>query len=329
MNLIEICKHKCKQNPKRVVFPDAKDERVLKAARYLYDEQLAMPILIGGPFEIRDVADKFNVLTKGLTIINPAQCPDIKKFAKTLFDIRKHKGMNYEDAEKLIFQPLTYSAMLLRKNGADICIAGNISTTADVLKAAIQIIGMPEGIKTVSSFFIMISPDGQRLYSFSDCAVIPEPTSAQLSDIAYSAAVNFQKITGIIPKTALLSFSTKGSSSYSSIEKVIEAVKNLNIKHPDMIFDGELQLDAALVLEVGIKKAPDSKIKGDANVLIFPSLDAGNIGYKIAERLGNYSALGPFIQGLNKQMHDLSRGCSWQDIVNTSVIASCMDIKIN
>ena len=207
--------------------------------------------------------------------------------------------------------------------------AGNISTTANVLKAAIQIIGMPEGIKTVSSFFIMISPDGERIYSFSDCAVIPEPSSAQLSDIAYSSAVNYQKLTGFIPKTALLSFSTKGSSNYSSIDKVMEAVKILNIKYPDLIIDGEMQLDAALVPEVGIKKAPDSKIKGDANVLIFPSLDAGNIGYKIAERLGNYSALGPFIQGLNKQMHDLSRGCSWQDIVNTTVIASFMDIKLN
>lgn len=329
MNLIETCKHRSKQNPKRVVFPDTKDERVLKAARYLYDEQLAIPILIGGPFEIRDWADKYNVLTKGLNIINPAQCPDIKKFAKTLFDLRKHKGMTYEEAEKLIFEPLVYSAMIVKKNGADICIAGNLSTTADVLKAAIQIIGMPEGIKTVSSFLMMISPDGERIFSFSDCAVIPEPTSAQLCDIAYSSAVNFQNLTGIIPKTALLSFSTKGSSINSSVYKVIEAVKILNKKHPEMIFDGEMQLDAALVPEVGIKKAPDSKIKGDANVLIFPSLDAGNIGYKIAERLGKYSALGPFIQGLNKQMHDLSRGCNWQDIVNTTVIASCMDIKIN
>ena len=325
MSLIEVCTQRCKSNPKRVVFPDSKDERVLKAVRYLYDERLAVPILIGGPFEIRDWADKYKISTKGINILNPTQCPDIRKFASTFYELRKHKGMTHEEAEKLILEPLNYSAMLVRKNGADICIGGNISTTASVLKASIQIIGMPDGIKTVSSFFLMISPDENTICSFSDCAVIPDPTSEQLCDIAYSSAVNYQKITGNIPKTALLSFSTKGSANHILIDKVKEAVTTLNLKYPDMIFDGELQFDAASVPAVGKKKAPDSKIKGDANVFVFPSLDAGNMGYKIAERFGNFMALGPFIQGLNKQMHDLSRGCSWQDIINSTVIASCME----
>ncbi len=325
MNLIETCKLKIKENPKRVVFPDSKDERMLKAVRYLADEDLAIPILIGGPFEIRDFADEYRISTKGISIISPAQCPDIKNFASTFYELRKHKGMTLEEAEKLILEPVNYAAMLVRKKGADICIAGNLSTTASVLKAAIQIIGMPEGIKTVSSFFLMISPDGDTIYSFSDCAVIPEPTSEQLVDIAYSSAMNYKSITCNTPKTALLSFSTKGSAEHSSTEKIKNAVKILSAKYPDMIFDGEIQFDAALVPEVGKKKAPDSKIKGDANVFVFPSLEAGNIGYKIAERLGNYLALGPFIQGLDKQMHDLSRGCSWQDIVNTTVIASCIE----
>lgn len=325
MNLIETCKLKIKENPKRVVFPDSKDERVLKAARYLADEGLAVPVLIGGPFEIRDLADQYRISTKGINIFSPAQYPDIKSFASTFYELRKHKGMTSEEAEKLISDPVNFAAMLVRKNAADICIAGNLSTTASVLKAAIQIIGMPDGIKTVSSFFLMISPDGNTIYSFSDCAVIPEPTSEQLVDIAYSSAVNYKSITCNIPRTALLSFSTKGSADHPSTEKIKNAVNVLSSKFPDMIFDGELQLDAALVPEVGKKKAPDSRIKGDANVFVFPSLEAGNIGYKIAERFGNYLALGPFIQGLQKQTHDLSRGCSWQDIVNTTVIASCIE----
>ncbi len=325
MNLIEVCKQRSKNNPKRVVFPDAKDERALKAARYLSDEKLAIPVLVGGPFEIRDVADRYNISTKGIDIVSPIQCPDIKKFATTFYDLRKHKGLTQEEAEKLILEPLNYSAMMLRKNGADICVAGNLSSTASVLKAAIQIIGMADGTRTVSSFMLMVSPDGNSIYSFSDCAVIPEPTVEQLCDIAYSSSINYQSIIGIQPKAALLSFSTKGSANHPSLDVIKEAVKLLNAKHPELLIDGELQFDAAFIPEVGNKKAPNSKVKGDANVFIFPSLAAGNIGYKIAERMGKYLALGPFIQGLNKQMHDLSRGCSWEDIVNTTVIASCME----
>ena len=325
MNLIENCKQRVKRNPKRVVFPDSKDERILKAARFLNDEKLAVPILIGGAFEIRDIADQYNISTKGINILSPQQCPDIKKFATTLFGLRKHKGLTQEEAERLILEPLNYSAMLVRKNGADICIGGNLSSTASVLKSAIQIIGMPDGTKTVSSFLLMVSPDGNNIYSFSDCAVIPEPTIEQLCDIAYSSSINYKNIMGVQPKTALLSFSTKGSANHASVDKIKEAIKILNIKYPDLVVDGEMQFDAAFIPEVGNKKAPDSKIKGDANVFVFPSLEAGNIGYKIAERMGNYLALGPFIQGLSKQMHDLSRGCSWEDIVNTTIIASCME----
>lgn len=327
MNLLEKFKERSKRNPRRVVFPDSKDERVLKAARYLSDEKIAAPILIGGPFEIRDEADKYNISTKGIEIISPKQWPDIKEYAATFYELRKHKGLTEEEAEKLIMDPLNYTAMLLRKDGADICIAGNLSATSSVLKSAIQIIGMPEGTKTVSSFFLMVSPDGNKVYSFSDCAVVPEPTIEQLCEISLSSSENYKKIMEVQPRTALLSFSTKGSANHPSVDKIKEAVKILKIKNPDLIVDGELQFDAAFITEVGNKKAPDSKIKGDANVFIFPSLESGNIGYKIAQRMGNYMALGPFIQGLNKQMHDLSRGCSWEDIVNITVLASCMDNK--
>ncbi len=327
MNLLENCKERSKKNPMRVVFPDSKDERVLKAARYLCDEKMAVQVLIGGPFEIRDEADKYNVTTKGIEIISPKQWPDIKKYAAEFYELRKHKGLTEEEAENLILDPLNYAAMLLRKDGADICIAGNLSATSSVLKSAIQIIGMPKGTKTVSSFFLMVSPDGNKVYSFSDCAVVPEPTIEQLCEISYSSSENYKKIIGDQPRTALLSFSTKGSAKHQSIDKIKEAVRILKIKYPDLIVDGELQFDAAFIPEVGNKKAPDSKVKGDANVFIFPSLESGNIGYKIAERMGNYMALGPFIQGLNKQMHDLSRGCSWEDIVNITVLASCMDNK--
>lgn len=324
MNLIEACSQKCKEKQKRIVFPDAKDERVLKAARYLKDEELAFPILIGGPFEIRDIADQCKVSTKGIEIINPQQCPDIQKFAKNLYELRKQKGMTESEAKEIIMEPLYFSAMLTKNNGADVCIGGNMSTTANVLKAAIQVIGMPSGVKTVSSFFLMIDPKNEQIYLFSDCAVIPEPTSEQLSDITYLSSKNFESITGIIAKAAMLSFSTKGSANHPSIERIREGLKIIKDKYPDMIVDGELQFDAAFVPEVAKKKAPDSVLKGEANVFIFPSLAAGNIGYKVAERLGGLMALGPFIQGLQKPMHDLSRGCNWKDIVNIAVISSCM-----
>lgn len=324
MNLIETCKNRCFQNPRRVVFPDAKDGRVLNAAKILIDEKIAEPILIGGPFELREEADKHKISTRGMSLLAPLQCKDLKQYARQLFEARKHKGLTLEKAEEQLLNPLYFGASLVKNNAADMCIAGNLSTTADVLRAAIQVIGLQEGIETVSSFFLMLSSDGEKVFAFADCAVVPEPTAEQLSDIAYTTASNYNNILSAVPKVTMLSFSTKGSADHPAVEKIRGAVSISNQKYPELILDGEFQFDAAFVPAIGKQKAPGSRIQGDANVFIFPSLEAGNIGYKIAQRLGGYMALGPFIQGLKNPMHDLSRGCSVEDIVNSAIISSCM-----
>jgi len=324
MNLLETCMERCKKNPKRIVFADANDVRVMQAARYLVDEKIAEPILIGGPMNLRDEADRYKVSTRGFLIMQPSQGKDLQKYAGLLYDERKHKGLSIKDAEQLIQDNLYYGAMLVRNNAADICIAGNLSLTADVLRSAIKVIGLPQRIKTVSSFFIMISPDVKNVYAFADGGVIPEPSSEQLSDIAITTEQNYKNITGNEPKAVMLSFSTKGSADHPSIKRIQEATAICQSKDPDLIVDGEMQFDAAIDPKVGRRKAAGSPVQGEANVFIFPSLEAGNIGYKIAERLGGYSALGPFIQGLKNPMHDLSRGCSTEDIINSVILSSCM-----
>lgn len=217
---------------------------------------------------------------------------------------------------------LFFAAMMIREGMANGSVAGSTAATADVLKAGIQCIGMPEGISIVSSFFLMILPD--KTYSFADCAVVPAPDVEQLADIAVSTAINHRKLTGEEPYIAMLSFSTKGSAEHESADKVIQATELVRKKHPELNVDGELQFDAAIIDSIGRRKAPGSSVAGRANVLIFPDLNAGNIGYKIAQRLGKAEAIGPVVQGLQKPFFDLSRGCSVEDIVNTSAIAVLM-----
>jgi len=217
---------------------------------------------------------------------------------------------------------LFFGAMMVKEGMADGSVSGSTSSTADVMRAGIQCIGMPEGISIVSSFFLMLFPD--KTYSFADCAVVPAPDVNQLSDIAISTADNHRKLTGEEPFVAMLSFSTKGSAEHELIDKIIEATKLVRQKRPDITVDGELQFDAAIIDSIGKRKAPGSEVAGNANVLIFPDLNAGNIGYKIAQRLGGAEAVGPMVQGLKKPSFDLSRGCSVDDIVNTACIASLM-----
>ena len=212
--------------------------------------------------------------------------------------------------------------MMVREGMADGSVSGSTASTADVLRAGIQCVGMPEGISTVSSFFLMVFPE--KTYTFADCAVVPNPTAEQLADIAISSAENHAKLTGDKSYIAMLSFSTKGSAEHELVDKVLEALKIAKSNRPDLIIDGELQFDAAIVDSVGRRKAPGSEVAGRANVLIFPDLNSGNIGYKIAQRLGKCEAIGPIIQGLKKPYFDLSRGCSAEDIVNTASIAALM-----
>jgi phosphotransacetylase len=324
MKLLERCRQLCQQSPRRIVFPDACDARMLHAANRLVAESLAQPILIGCPFELRDLAHRSGVAMPCLTIIDPAASASLGPFSGLLHERRREKGMSETEARETMSQALYYGATMVEQGQADLCIAGNLSTTGDVIRAAIQCIGLAPGQKTVSSIFIMVSPDGEQTRVFSDAGVVPEPDASQLADIAIDSARNFAGLTGETPRVAMLSFSTHGSSNHPAALRVREAFERVREREPDLLVDGELQFDAAVVPSVAQQKAPDSPLQGQSNVLIFPSLSAGNIGYKVAQRLCNYLALGPLLQGLNKPMHDLSRGASVDDIVDVAVLASCM-----
>jgi phosphate acetyltransferase len=243
-------------------------------------------------------------------------------FAEIFYNGRKHKGITLEDANEVMKKDLFFGAMLVREGKVDGSVAGSTASTGDVLKAAFQCVGMPKGISIVSSLFLMIFPE--KAYSYADCAVVPNPDANQLSDIAISTADNHKKLTGEEPNVAMLSFSTMGSAKHEDVDKVIEATRIAKEKRPDLNIDGEMQFDTATIESIGKRKAPNSSVAGRANVLVFPTLNAGNIAYKIAQRLGGAEAVGPVVQGLKKPLFDLSRGCSVADIVNTSIIASLM-----
>lgn len=324
MSFLKSLIEKSKKNPQKIVFADALDVRVLQAARRLDEEGLAKPILLGGPIAMRDFAARNGIRTAGLKIQQPLHDKSFEKYAKLFYERRKSKGLTLFEARQQMRIPLYYGAMLLSQDLADVCIAGNLSLTADVLRAAIQVIGTADGFNTVSSFFLMLSADSDRKFAFADGAVIPNPSVNQLADIALMTADSFQKLTGEAARVAMLSFSTKGSADHEMVDKVRQATELCHQKNPHLLIDGELQFDAAFVPAVAMKKAPKSPVGGKANVFIFPSLNAANIGYKIAERIGGFKALGPFSQGLRKPMHYLSRGCSAEDIMNVALTAAGM-----
>jgi len=322
LELIRSIKEKASAKKRTVVLPESHDDRVIKAAGILSAEKIAQVITLGNEEKVRESAKNLGVDLTGVRIIDPEKSEKLSDFTNIFFNMRKHKGVTIEQAKETMKQDLFFGAMLVKESMADGFVAGSTASTADVLRAAIQCVGMPEGISIVSSFFLMIFPE--KTYSFGDCAVVPNPDANQLADIAISTAVNHQKLTGEEPYVAMLSFSTKGSAKHELIDKVLEATEIVKQKRPDIKVDGELQFDAAVVNSIGKKKAPGSDVAGRANVLIFPDLQAGNIGYKIAQRMGKAEAVGPVVQGLKKPLFDLSRGCSVDDIVSTAAIAALM-----
>lgn len=307
----------------KVAFPDAEDTRTMQTAFILKNEKIAEPVLVGKIENIHNIAKQNNIDLSGIEIIEPEKASDYEEFADMLYQRRQAKGMTIVQSLDLMKNPLYYAGYLLETDKVKVAVGGNVSSTGDVIRAAIYSVGVAPGISIVSSYFIMVLTDGRKI-CFADCAVNPDPTDVQLADIALTTAKNFHSVTGEEPRVAMLSFSTKGSASHPLVDKVQNATKYLKEKAGDIMVDGEMQADAALVASIGERKCKGSPVAGKANVLVFPDLNAGNIGYKLVERLAGAQAVGPIIQGLAKPYCDLSRGCSVDDMVNVSAICSLM-----
>lgn len=325
MDAVSIIKQRAKEKQGKVVLPEGTEPRSIQAAKKLTDEGIARVALLGDSEAIKKLAGEHGLDPDRVEIIHPKSAENLAEFAHELHELRKHKGITEDQAHDLMCSELYYGAMMVRRDLADASVAGAINTTGNVLRAAIHVIGLKKGINTVSSCFLMTLPEFRgepnKVFCFADCAVVPNPNAEQLASIAVSSAETMKFLLGEEPRIAMLSFSTKGSAKHDDVTKVLTALDILKKDHPDLKVDGELQVDAAIIPEVGKRKAPDSEIAGDANVLIFPDLDAGNIGYKLTQRFANATATGPIIQGLAKPANDLSRGCSADDIVDVSAIA--------
>lgn len=339
MNLLEDVKESAKQLNRKIILPESTEERTLKAADHILKENIAQIILLGQPEEIKKVAAGHNLNhIERATIIDPANHNKKQTYIDLLVKIRAHKGLTKEEAAEHVKNPLCLSPLIIKNGDADGAVAGAENATGDVLRPAFQILKTKPGINVVSGAFFMTLKNKEfgenGLLVFADGAVTPNPTEEQLAEIAIATADTTKNIAGMEPRVAMLSFSTYGSSQHEMAEKVANATKIAREKRPDLKIDGELQADAALVEKIGRRKARGSDIAGKANVLIFPSLEAGNIGYKLVQRLANATATGPVLQGLAAPINDLSRGCSVQDIVDMVAITSNMainevDVKMN
>lgn len=327
MSFVDEIKEQAKTAIKTIVLPEATDIRTLEATEKIVKEGFAKIILIGNKEEITKIANENKFDISGATIEEPLTSEKYEEYAEYLYDLRKAKGMTLEQAKELLKDPVYFGMIMVKKDEADGLVSGAAHSTADTLRPALQILKTKPGTKIVSTFNILVLPHKEYgedgVLMFADCGLNPKPNSDELSEIAISSAESFKALVKKEPKVAMLSFSTYGSAKSEDVEKVQEATKIAKEKAPELLVDGELQLDAAIVPSVGNSKAPGSKVAGNANILVFPDLNAGNIGYKLTERLAKAEAYGPICQGIAKPVNDLSRGCKADDIVG-AVAITCL-----
>ena len=323
MNLMSQIRIKASEKRKHIVLPEGSDDRMIKAAEILNKEKICQVSLLDEKGDVEKWAKAMEIDLKGVRIINVNESEYLRRYSDSFYEIRKHKEISREKAMETVSTPLFFGAMMTREGETDGSVAGAVNTTGDVLRAGIQCIGLAENITIVSSIFLMIIPGWDEPITYADGAVVPDPDPEELASIAIASAETHRRLTGNEPFVAMLSFSTYGSAEHPMVDKVKEALRFARKQAPDLKIDGELQVDAAIIQEIANKKAPGSPVAGKANVFIFPDLNAGNIGYKLTQRLAKAEAIGPIIQGLKKPANDLSRGCSVDDIVNVTAIC-CM-----
>ena len=327
MSYIDLIKDKARADLKTIVLPETRDKRTLIAASKIIEEGIANIIMVGNEEKIMDGAGWLEVDLDGVKVVDPANCDKFEEYVTLLYETRKAKGMTMEKAREILLKDyLTFGVVMVKANDADGMVAGACHATADVLRPSLQILKTAPGSKLVSSFFIMDVPDcnmgANGTFLFGDCGLNQNPNAEELAAIADSSAKSFKTLVGAKPIVAMLSHSTKGSAKHALVDKVIEATRIAREQYPGLTVDGELQADAAIVPSVAKSKAPGSDVAGKANVLIFPNLDCGNIGYKLVQRLAKAEAYGPMLQGMAKPVNDLSRGCSWEDIVGVVALTA-------
>jgi phosphate acetyltransferase len=326
MNPLMRIRERARRIGANIVLPEGTDPRVLQAARSILSDDIAKITLLGDTEEVGKAAKEAHIPANKTNIIDPLRSEHFDSYVADLRQLEPERFPSDDDARRQMSQVLWFGAMMVRQGHADGMVGGAAHTTADLLRAAIRVVGLAPGIKTVSGYFFMVVPRYRdtldKVFIYADSGVVPDPNAAQLADIAISSAEKYRLLTGDAPRVALLSFSTKGSASHPMLEKIPEALSLIRKRQPDLVCDGELQIDAAIVPDIAKSKNPDGAIQGDANVLIFPDLNAGNIAYKLTERLAGAKAIGPLLSGLDKPINDLSRGCNADDIVNAVAVAA-------